>query len=66
MFSREKLGEEDKPCPKCGTKMTFFLQHTHGNYPLLDYVCPNCDLGGEKGVPDWYMRTGSEPADDPK
>ncbi len=27
--------------------MVFFLQHAHGNYPLLDYVCPKCELGGE-------------------
>lgn len=25
--------------------MVFFVQHAHGNYPLLDYVCPRCDLG---------------------
>lgn len=53
MFGREKVGEEDVPCPKCGTKMTFFLQHSHGNYPILDYVCPKCDLGGEKLDVDW-------------
>lgn len=27
--------------------MVFFLQHAHGNYPLLDYVCPKCELGEE-------------------
>lgn len=37
--------------------MVFFLQHAHGNYPLLDYVCPKCELGEEErseglGVPD--------------
>ncbi len=34
-------------CPKCGTEMVFFLQHAHGNYPLLDYICPKCELGQE-------------------
>jgi ribosomal protein S27AE len=34
-------------CPKCGTEMVFFLQHAHGNYPLLDYLCPKCELGEE-------------------
>lgn len=32
-------------CPQCGREMVFFLQHAHGNYPLLDYLCPHCDLG---------------------
>ena len=39
-------------CPKCGTEKIYFVQHTHGNYPVLDYVCPDCDLGGEYQV-DW-------------
>jgi hypothetical protein len=27
--------------------MVFFLQHAHGNYPLVDYICPKCELGQE-------------------
>lgn len=38
---------EKKFCPRCGTEMVFFLQHAHGNYPLLDYLCPKCELGEE-------------------
>lgn len=52
MFHRGKLGEKGEPCPKCGTEKVYFVQHAHGNYPILDYVCPNCDLGGEYQV-DW-------------
>src|SRR5947208_1742809 len=37
------------------SKGVFVLQHAHGNYPILDYVCPKCDLGGDQGVPDWYV-----------
>lgn len=37
--------EKEKTCEKCGAELVFFLQHAHGNYPLLDYMCPNCDLG---------------------
>jgi len=66
VFSREQIGREVQHCEKCGAEKVFFVQHSHGNYPILDYVCPNCDLGGEKGVPDWYMSAGSEPTDDPK
>jgi hypothetical protein len=35
----------ERVCSRCGTEMIFFVQHAHGNYPLLDYVCPRCDLG---------------------
>lgn len=66
MFGRERIGKEAKFCEKCGAEKKFFVQHAHGNYPILDYVCPNCDLGGDKGVPDWYMSSGSEPAEDPE
>ncbi len=34
-------------CKKCGSEMVYFVQHAHGNYPLLDYLCPKCDLGDE-------------------
>lgn len=37
-------------CLKCGAEMVFFLQHAHGNYPLLDYVCPKCQFGEENGA----------------
>ena len=52
MFRRDRLGQKGEPCPKCGTEKVYFVQHTHGNYPVLDYVCPNCDLGGDLQV-DW-------------
>jgi len=52
MFRRDRLGQKGEPCPKCGTEKVYFVQHTHGNYPVLDYVCPNCDLGGDLSV-DW-------------
>jgi len=55
VFSRKNIGEAPQKCEKCGAEKVFFVQHAHGNYPILDYVCPNCDLGGEKGVPDWYV-----------
>lgn len=35
-------------CPKCGTEMVYFVQHAHGNYPLLDLLCPRCDLGEDE------------------
>lgn len=54
MFSRKNVGGTPEKCPKCGAEKVYFVQHAHGNYPILDYVCPNCDLGGEQGVPDWY------------
>lgn len=41
--------DEVRVCSRCGTEMIFFVQHAHGNYPLLDYVCPQCDLGLEEG-----------------
>src|SRR2546429_7441062 len=55
MFSRKNIGSEPQKCEKCGTDKVFFVQHSHGNYPILDYVCPKCDLGGDQGVPDWYV-----------
>lgn len=62
MFSRKNIGEKPQTCEKCGAEKVFFVQHSHGNYPILDYVCPTCDLGGETGVPDWYMSpTGKDP-----
>ncbi|OGS48421.1 MAG: hypothetical protein A3K68_01395 [Euryarchaeota archaeon RBG_16_68_13] len=63
MFSRRNIGEKPHTCEKCGAEKVFFVQHAHGNYPILDYICPNCDLGGEKGVPDWYSTTPSEDED---
>ncbi len=41
----------ERVCSRCGTEMIYFVQHVHGNYPLLDYVCPRCDLGMEEGEP---------------
>ncbi|MFQ5919705.1 MAG: hypothetical protein ACE5I4_06645 [Thermoplasmata archaeon] len=41
----------ERVCSRCGTEMIYFVQHAHGNYPLLDYVCPRCDLGMEEGDP---------------
>jgi ssDNA-binding Zn-finger/Zn-ribbon topoisomerase 1 len=68
MFSRKNVGGEPQKCPKCGAEKVYFVQHAHGNYPILDYVCPNCDLGGEQGVPDWYSspdgKASSESKDD--
>jgi len=52
MFSRKNIGAEPQKCEKCGSDKVFFVQHSHGNYPILDYVCPKCDLGGDQGVPD--------------
>jgi ssDNA-binding Zn-finger/Zn-ribbon topoisomerase 1 len=52
MFRRERVGQKGEPCEKCGTEKIFFVQHAHGNYPILDYVCPKCDLGGDYTV-DW-------------
>ncbi|OGS62432.1 MAG: hypothetical protein A3K59_02920 [Euryarchaeota archaeon RBG_19FT_COMBO_69_17] len=63
MFGREKIGEEKRYCPKCGTEMQFFVQHSHGNYPILDYVCPKCDLGGEEAVPEWWSSSGKTEKD---
>ncbi len=54
MFSRKNVGGTPEKCPKCGAEKVYFVQHAHGNYPILDYLCPNCDLGGEQGVPEWY------------
>ncbi len=34
----------ERICTRCETEMTFFIQHSHGNYPVIDYLCPNCDL----------------------
>ncbi len=34
-------------CENCGSEKVFFVQHAHGNYPLLDYLCPKCELGEE-------------------
>src|SRR2546427_725623 len=57
------IGAEPQKCEKCGSDKVFFVQHSHGNYPILDYVCPKCDLGGDQGVPDWYMNpTGKDDA----
>ena len=66
VFSREQIGREVQYCEKCGAEKKFFVQHSHGNYPILDYVCPNCDLGGDQGVPDWYMASDSPSTDDSK
>ena len=55
MFSRKNIGGEPQKCEKCGSDKVYFVQHSHGNYPILDYVCPKCDLGGDQGVPDWYV-----------
>src|SRR2546422_11400759 len=49
MFSRKNIGAEPQKCEKCGSDKVFFVQHSHGNYPILDYVCPKCDLGGDQG-----------------
>ncbi len=63
MFSRKNIGGEPQKCEKCGSEKIFFVQHSHGNYPILDYVCPKCDLGGDEGVPDWYVHpTGEDDA----
>ena len=55
MFSRKNICGEPQKCEKCGSDKVYFVQHSHGNYPILDYVCPKCDLGGDQGVPDWYV-----------
>ena len=49
---------------KAGVNLALGTWHW-GPYPILDYVCPKCDLGGDQGVPDWYVSpTGKdEPAD---
>jgi hypothetical protein len=61
VFSRKNIGEEPQRCAKCGAEKVYFVQHSHGNYPILDYVCPRCDLGGEEGIPDWFQSpTGHE------
>lgn len=63
VFSRKNIGGEPQKCAKCGADKVYFVQHAHGNYPILDYVCPKCDLGGEQGVPDWYVSpTGKDDA----
>jgi len=54
VFTRKNIGGEPQKCEKCGSDKVFFVQHSHGNYPILDYVCPKCDLGGDQGIPDWY------------
>ncbi len=64
MFSRKNIGGEPQKCEKCGSEKIFFVQHSHGNYPILDYVCPKCDLGGDEGVPDWYVHPTGEDAPD--
>lgn len=38
--------------------MVYFVQHAHGNYPLLDYVCPRCDLGTDEN--DEELELGHE------
>jgi len=58
MFGREKVGEQKQYCEKCGAEKKFFVQHSHGNYPILDYVCPKCDLGGDEEIPEWWSSTG--------
>jgi hypothetical protein len=40
----ERKGEEEV-CETCGTAKVFFVQHAHGNYPLLDFLCPKCEVG---------------------
>ena len=52
MFRRDRLGAKGETCDKCGTEKVYFVQHAHGNYPILDYVCPKCDLGGDQYI-DW-------------
>src|SRR2546428_10938555 len=54
MFSRKNIGSEPQKCEKCGSDKVYFVQHSHGNYPILDYVCPKCDLGGVTVVSDWW------------
>ena len=63
MFSRRNVGGAPEKCPKCGTEKIYFVQHSHGNYPVLDYVCPKCDLGGEEGIPEWYQTPEGKPKD---
>ncbi len=41
----------ERVCIRCETEMTFFVQHSHGNYPVIDYLCPKCDLGEKEGQP---------------
>ena len=55
MFSRKNVGGVPEKCPKCGTDKIYFVQHSHGNYPILDYVCPKCELGGDADIPEWYQ-----------
>src|SRR2546429_8457074 len=65
MFSRKNIGSEPQKCEKCGSDKVFFVQHAHGNYPILDYVCPKRDLGGGPGVAEWDVSpTGGDEAAD--
>ncbi len=41
----------ERVCTRCETEMIFFVQHSHGNYPVIDYLCPHWDLGEEEGLP---------------
>ena len=45
--------ESDKKCPKCSSTLVYFVQHAHGNYPIMDLLCPKCDLGGMDGESAW-------------
>src|SRR5205807_6918749 len=65
VFSRKNIGGDPQKCEKCGSDKVFLVQHAHENYPILDYVCPKCDLGGDQGVPDWYVSpTGRDESTD--
>ncbi|MFQ6012154.1 MAG: hypothetical protein ACE5LS_00700 [Thermoplasmata archaeon] len=57
-------GEVERVCSRCGTEMIYFVQHAHGNYPLLDYVCPRCDLGLKEGdLPKEASDEGAGPSE---
>lgn len=58
MFRRTDVGEKPRICDKCGSEKVYFVQHAHGNYPILDYMCPKCDIGVDKDMPGWW--TGEE------
>ena len=60
MFSRKNIGGEPQKCEKCGSDKVYFVQHSHGNYPILDYVCPNCDLGGEKDIDAEFVEDAAD------
>ena len=64
MFGRDTIGHEKQYCEKCGSEKRFFVQHSHGNYPILDWVCPKCDLGGDEAVPEWWSSSGSKEQED--